>query len=123
MINIRQEMKKILRGWGHDVYLQRWKNNKYAPDIEKYTVRYTYPRLASLSNTQSPKREGLVQDVDLLYFFSWDANPREGDRIYEEDPRFASNHTMWKIKYALAMRGRGGRIEYWVCGANRELPT
>lgn len=123
MIDLRQEMHKILKNWGHNIYLQRWKNNRYDDALEKITVRYTYPRLASLGATQDFVKEGIVQDVDILYHFPWDTSPRENDRIYEEDPRFASNHTMWKVKYALPVRGRGGRIEYWICGCNREIPT
>lgn len=123
MIDLRREMTKVLRQWGHDIYLQRWKNNRYDDALEKHTVRQTYPRMSSLANTELFSKETVIQDVDLFFYFSWDVNPRENDRLYEEDPRYASNHSIWRIKYALPMRGRGGRIEYWVCGSNRESPT
>jgi len=132
MANLKRALNEILRDWGHDVFLQRkdpsgsgWQNV-----LERHTVRHTYPSVRGIPQIMSERSEGLVHAVDLVYYFRPEASPREGDRIYEHDPRYkghvgpsGSGQTTWLIDYALAMRGYGGKIEFWTIGCTREEPN
>lgn len=73
--------------------------------------------------------EGAVTNVDMVFYFQWDADPKEGDRIYVEDKRYDIAGSkdylgmeIYEVDYALANRGVGGRIEFWTVGATREKP-
>lgn len=120
----RKKMDQILGKWGHDVYLQRrlWddEDNKFLNKLEIHTVRHMYPSNRALPRTLEEKVEGLTNTVELLYFFRYNANPGEGDRIYDHDP---NSKTTWLIDWALPMRGRGGQIVYWTTGVTREGPN
>ena len=123
MIDLRLEFRNIQRKWGHDIYLQRWNNTIFAEDLEKYTVRHMYPRTAGLTDVARVGAGGMIHDVDMLYYFQHDSNPKERDRIYEKDDRYPSGYQTYTLDFALPMRGRAGRVEYWVCGASRETPS
>lgn len=124
-------LNKILREWGHEIYLQRrMPNNKgWTHTLERHTVRHMYPATRGLPQVMQEEEEGLVHNVDMLYYFRPDANPREGDRIYESSPTFEgycdenTGQTTWLIDYALPMRGEGGVITYWIAGVMRESPN
>lgn len=140
--DIRKEIHALLRDWGHDILLQRRvlesqsgiyalaDNNGFSTSLERWTVRHYVPRSSTFMNAMMSEMEGLDINGDRLYFFSWDAAPKEGDRIYEEDPRYDKVTTdaqkyasTFIIDYAQPMRGKGGRIEFWVVGCSRERPT
>lgn len=133
MVGFRQSFDGIMRHWGHDIFLQR-KNpsgNGFQDRLEKHTVRHMYPANRGLPQIVDEEMEGLVYNADMIYWFRTDASPREGDRIYERDNRYEghanraarSGQTTWLIDFALPMRGRGGRVEFWTVGVTREEPN
>lgn len=132
VIDLRRTVDRILSQTGHQILLQRrslqdtdnphpkkiWSNT-----LEKHTVRHRYGRNAGLEQVQQVEIEGQIHNVDMIYYFRWNSSPREGDRIYEMDERFENKLATLLIDYALPMRGKGGRIEYFVAGASREDPS
>lgn len=141
-IDLRQEMNALLKKWGHDILLQRRTlksksgiyatadNNGFSTKLERWTVRHSVQRESQLIAALRPKPEGMLAMLDLLYYFPWDANPKDGDRIYEIDQRYDTNiqdsvkyASTSIIEYAQAMRGVGGRIEFWIAGSMRERPN
>ena len=126
MVNIRQSFDKILRQWGHNILLQRRISTpddiepRYANTLEKHTVRHRYPANRSLGSVLEYEQQGQLHAVDMIYYFRHDASPREGDRIYEDDPRFEEGPTLWLVDYSLPLRGRNGVIDYWTVGVTRE---
>lgn len=141
MANLRKTLDIILRKYGHDIYLQRKdftihpqgphqiRNNQgYRKELEKHTVRNRFPITTGMSNVISEKLEGLAHNVDMIYYFRHDANPKEGDRIYEKDDRFKDRSiypgfATYIISYTVPNRGRGGEIAYWIAGVKREEPN
>lgn len=139
--DLRKVLAGLLRSWGHDVLLQRRvlnaqsgiyalaDNNGFATKLERWTVRHTLKRETMLPSSMQANMEGLAIKVDLIYYFTWEAAPKEGDRIYEPDQRYdptltdsQSSYTTYIIDYAVPMRGIGGRVEFWVVGCSRETP-
>lgn len=116
----RGKMDQILKEWGHNVILQRRVDDEFVNTLERHTVRHMYPANRGLPQVAEEEPEGIVHNADMIYYFRYDANPAEGDRIYEEDP---NGKTTWLIDYSLPMRGRGGQIVYWVAGVTRENPN
>lgn len=127
-VDVREHMLHIMQEWGHDVLLQRrlplqpgdlyYETGKFSDTLERHTVRNSLR--ANLGRAVEEQLEGLVTNVDTTFYFLWDANPGAGDRIYEPDPRSANGQIVWTIDYAHPMRGRGGRVEFWVCGVTQE---
>lgn len=141
MVDLRRTFNGLLRNWGHDVLLQRRLPDVYndphpkplfATKLERHTVRHMYPTNRALADVQAEHMEGLVITVDMVYYFKWDVSPEEGDRIYEIDDRVPKGDSfrtvtntvreLYTIDYALPMRGKGGSIIYWACGATRSDP-
>jgi len=125
MVSLERAINKVLSDWGHDIFLQRKTAEGWERHIERHTVRHMYPATRGLPGVQQEYSEGIARVVDLIYYFRADAKPREGDRIYELDPRYPENgnQTIWRIDYALSMRGKGGRIVYYTVGVTRESPN
>jgi hypothetical protein len=122
-------MDGILRRYGHDVYLQRRLPDsstssrvRYSTKFERHTTRNMHPSSVGLASEAEEEVEGLVHNADRVFWFRWTTDPREGDRIWEEDPRvrFKGQPSIYKIDMAHAMRGVEGRIEFWVCGCTRD---
>lgn len=131
MADLRKTMHGMLRDYGHDVLLQRRKPQEYNgphPEVEyeatleRHTTRSVFGRSAGAAGVADERPEGLVHSVDMVYYFLWDVDPQDGDRIYEMDERFVNKQSTWVIDYAYPMRGKGGRVEYWVAGVTREGP-
>jgi hypothetical protein len=122
----------ILRDEGHNVYLQRRKVDDltqaphphaiYESKLERHTTRHMHPSSTGLATMGTDKVEGRVTTVDAVYWFLWTVNPKQGDRIYENDPRYTSRQSVWEIDYAQPMRGTRGRVEFWAVGATRTSP-
>lgn len=117
---LKRSLDKILREWGHDIVLQRTTSSKntFSNKLERHTVRHMYPANRGLPNILEELPEGIIHNVDLLYYFRADAKPNEDDRIYEQDE--GHGQRTYIIDFALPMRGRGGEIVYYICGASRE---
>ena len=122
MIDPKRTFKKILKEWGHDVYLQRLlSNGNYADQFELITTRQVGQ--SGLTNTTSAHEmdEGVVVRYDAVYYFEDVVNPTEGDRIYEGfSSKLNKNYTIFKIDAVTPVRGRLGKINYWIVGASRE---
>ena len=116
----------MLRKWGHDVLIQRRVDNdyNYSSVFERVTTRHTYPANSDLVNLLKETSEGILADgVEMLYYFQANINPRTGDRIYEQIEGHPDGNIIYLIDYAIPMRGRFGKIEYWVVGATKEKPV
>jgi hypothetical protein len=125
---MRSQFESILKKWGYNVYLQRridpynTDTAKYERALEKHTVRSTYKGKASLQSVANEDLPGLNHEFDLVFYFKWDAEPRRGDRIYEENDGLPNNTARYTIDEALPMRGVAGQIIYWIVGATEETP-
>lgn len=141
-LDLRTEFSAILKKWGHDILLQRRElksqsgiyatapNNGFSTKLERWTVRHTLQRETQLIAALRTKPEGVNISADLIYYFPWNSKPKEGDRIYEVDDRYDTNlHDSIQyastsiIEYAQPMKGRGGRVEFWIVGSMRERPN
>ncbi len=122
------EFDAILREYGHDIYLNRRSqssdgNVTYSDTFERHTVRHTMGNNRALPTTQQEYKEGIFSASERLYYFRAAAQPFDGDRIYEEDPRTENRQTVWFIDGVLPMRGLNGDIDYYVAGATRLDPS
>lgn len=122
MIDAKRSFKKILREWGHDVYIQRiLPNGNHSSQYERVTTRQVGQSGMSNVNATEEMQEGLYTNYDAVYYFEDHIYPKEGDRIYENfSLKSTKNYTMFKINAVTAVRGRQGKITYWVVGATRE---
>lgn len=125
-MDIRKSADSILRKYGWDILFQRRTNKdadtkQYANALERHTVRGVMPGsslgIAGIAREQEP---GVTHDADMVYYFRYNANPEEGDRIYDNVGREDGDVRRYIIDWATPMRGANGRIEYWTTGATRE---
>lgn len=122
MIDPARTFRATLRQWGHNILLQRRLDDQmtYSSKLERITVRSHNPQLANQSNTMYENAEGLTVNAEMIYYFDSLSNPKSGDRIYEEYP---TGTQVFMIDQATPVRGRLGKIIYWVAGATREDPN
>jgi hypothetical protein len=125
MINAKRVFQKILKEWGHDIFLQRRLSDDfvYEDTLERYTTRSVYTRNISLSKAHEEMPEGIITNSDLIFYFEANVNPKSGDRIYEESFNSLEETIMYKIDDAYPVRGRFGEVNYWIVGATREIPV
>lgn len=125
-INLRLEFESMLKSNGWNIFLQRRTSDgkpTYSTTLEKHTVRNRFASSASATGLARERAEGVNVEVDNVFYFKWDVNPGEGDRIYEEFPNQRTSTTVWLIDYAQPFRGVNGEIVYWVVGATREFTS
>lgn len=122
MIDAKRSFNKILREWGHDVYLQRvLPNGNHSNRFERVTTRQVGQSGITNSNSTQELDEGIYTNYDAVYYFEDKISPKEGDRIYENfSLKSSKNYTLFRIDVASAVRGRQGKIVYWIVGATRE---
>lgn len=122
MIDAKRSFKKILREWGHDVYIQRiLPNGDYSTNFERVTTRQVGQSGVSSSLASQEQAEGLDIKYDAVYYFEDVVNPREGDRIYENySVKKNKQFTIFTVDTATPIRGRLGKINFWTVGATRE---
>lgn len=122
MIDAKRSFKKILREWGHDIYFQRiLANGNHSNQFERITTRQVGQSGSTNYQNTIESQEGIYTNYDAVYYFEDTVNPQEGDRIYENySLKAAKNYTMFRIDAVSAVRGRMGKINYWVVGATRE---
>jgi len=126
MISISRAFKNVLKEWGHDVLIQRKLDDdfNYSSRFERVTTRHMYPANSDLVNLLKENSEGVAADaVEMIYYFEAKINPKTGDRIYENIDVDPSKTTIFLVDYAIPMRGRFGKIDYWVVGATKEKPV
>lgn len=125
MMNPRVEFDTILKRYGHNVMLQRRSEPHATPGatavfedvLEIQTVRHTLPEIL---NVAVEAKEGILHTVERIYYFRYDAVPREGDRIYENIEGFPNSMMTFIVDYAEPMNGKGGEVTFWTVGATRE---
>lgn len=125
MINAKRVFNKILKEWGHDIFLQRRVSDDFVYNdvLERHTTRSTLPRTIALANAQEEVPEGTIVNSEIVYYFEHAVNPKAGDRIYEQSYNSLEDSIIYKIDDAFPVRGRLGEINYWVVGATREVPS
>ena len=125
MIDPKKAFRKILREYGHDILLQRRVSDDflYSTNFERITTRHFFPSAEVLAQAQKEDNEGFVTNVDLIFYFESEVNPKQGDRIYEESPSNINDPNVYMIDFAAPVRGRMGKIVYWTVGATRERPS
>jgi len=120
MIDPKKTLNNILKQWGHNVLVQRLIDNQhmqYESKLQRYTTRSYYPGSSGFANAMQEKTQGITISSEVIYYFQDFVNPKSGDRIYEELP---TGNEIFKIDFAAPVRGRGGKIVYWIAGATRE---
>ena len=124
MINPEKTFKKILREYGHDILLQRRISDDflYSETFERITTRHFFPSSEALAQAQREDNEGINTNVDLIFYFESEVNPKQGDRIYEESPSNVNDPNIYLLDFAAPVRGKFGKIVYWIAGATRERP-
>lgn len=125
MINPEKTFRKILREYGHDILLQRRISDDflYSQTFERITTRHFFPSSEALAQAQKEDNEGVTTNIDLIFYFESEVNPKQGDRIYEESPSNINDANIYLIDFAAPVRGKFGKIVYWIAGASRERPT
>lgn len=128
MSYMKDRFDAILIKFGHDIYLNRRVRGEdegsYSPTFEKWTVRHRGSN-STLANAQDEAIEGILSSSDRIYYFQSEAQPFDGDRIYETDPRVQRpvDQTVWQVDTAIPLRGVNGDIDYYVAGASRIRPN
>lgn len=126
-VDLRRVFESFLRKYGHDVILERHDSEDNITRYERHTTRHMYPGSGGLAGINQEQIEGITYDAEMLYYFKWNVNPREGEALFELDPRYKgfelNGATRWKFSFAIPMRGIGGRVEYWVVGVDRTDPS
>jgi len=117
-MSMKSEFEKIIRNYGHDIFLQRHTLDDkglpiYDTTFERHTIRHRLSSNRSLTGAQREMMEGVLNTSERIYYFRTDAIPSERDRIYEEDD------TKWSIDQVMPLRGENGIISYYVAGATR----
>lgn len=125
MIDAAKSFKKILREYGHDILFQRRISDDflYSDNFERITTRHFYPSSESLAQAQKEDNEGINVNVDAIYYFEASVNPKQGDRIYDDSPANINGPNIFLVDYAAPVRGRLGKIVYWIAGTTREKPV
>lgn len=128
---MRRDFDNILKQYGHDVYLQRVdesKNNteediSYLDKLEIHTVRFTITANRTLPGVRRELIEGILNTSERVYYFRYNADPFENDRIYEIQPRPNEKQSVWVIDAAVPLYGVGGNLVFWTCGATSIRPN
>ena len=125
MIDAKRMFEKILREWGHDVFLQRRLSDDfvYSDVLERHTTRSVYSRSIALTNAKEEVPEGIITNSELVYYFKKEVNPKPGDRLYEESYNSLDDAIIYVIDDSYGVRGKRGEINYWIVGATKEVPS
>lgn len=119
-ISLRDQFEGVLKKAGWNVYLQRRNGDSFSDQLEFHTVRNNFGSTHGATSEAQEEEEGVAVTPDNVFYFKWDVNPGEGDRIYERFPNQVNNTAVWLIDYAQPFRGFKGEIIYWACGVTRE---
>ena len=124
---MRSDFERIIKDYGHDVYLQRSSVDdgviSYSNTLEKHTTRFSVGIHRNLPRAQEESMEGITNTTDRTYYFQYDVKPYEGDRIYDYLDRAENDQEVWLINSSVGMRGVDGKIEFWACGVTRVDPN
>ena len=117
MIDPAKTIKRILREYGHDVLIQRRLDDDflYSETFEQVTTRHYFPSDEAMAQIQREDIEGVNTGTDV--------NPKQNDRIYEEGINNINGANLYYIDFAAPVRGKFGKIVYWIAGATKERPS
>lgn len=126
--SMKAQFESILKKYGHDIFLQRRSQTTgsevtYSDTLEIHTVRYSISSSRSIMNKGQEMIEGLLSTSERVYFFKIEANPYDGDRIYEQDPRSATHQSVWSIDTVVPLHGINGDPVYYMAAATRIQPN
>ncbi len=129
MSYMKGEFDRILKSYGHKVYLQRrvrasgTGDGTWKKELEIHLTRHRSG--SSVQGAASEAMEGMLSTSERIYYFRNEVQPFDGDRIYETDPRVQRpvDKTVWEIDAVVPMRGLGGDIEYYIAGCTRIRPN
>ena len=121
MIDLARTFRNTLREWGHDILLQRRLNDDmlYSSKMERITVRSYNAQLTGQTNSLMENIEGLNVNSEMIYYFEASANPKSGDRIYEELSSGLESQILYVIEECYPVRGKQGKIEFWTVRSNK----
>lgn len=122
MIDAARSFRKILRDWGHDIHLQRMlPNGNHNNEFEKVTTRQVGQSGSMNAKASDQYDEGISTNFEFVYYFEGNVNPKEGDRIYEDmTMKNSRSYSIFTIQAVTPVRGKFGKIVYWIAGASRE---
>lgn len=128
---MRQEFDRIIKNYGHNIYLQRrLSDGSYKDSLEIHTVRFSLGTSRGLPDIRQEATEGILNSSKRIYHFRYDAEPFENDRIYEVEPTrtkaensLASGRLIFIVDTVAPMYGIGGNLVYWQVGATRIFPS
>lgn len=125
MIDAKRVFRKILRDWGHDILYQRRLSDDfvYSDTLERITTRSMVAKTSAMATRLEEQVEGYVVNSDLIYYFEDWVEPKSGDRIYEEGDGSLDDAIVYLIDSSYGVRGRHGKINYWIVGATKESPS
>lgn len=125
MIDAKRMFEKILREWGHDIFLQRRLSDDfvYSDILERHTTRSFYAKSFSLAGAKEEVPEGIITNAEMVYYFKASVNPKPGDRIYEESHNSLEDSIIYVVDDAYGARGKRGEINYWIVGVTKDLPS
>lgn len=129
-MNLRNVVDQLLKQWGHDILLQRrvnpWTEERavFTRQLERHTTRKMHSSSTYLASLRDEQFEGVLADLDLVYWFRWDVNPTQGDRIYDNITNgVPENQEIYVIDKAVPLKGHHGRVEFWACGCTQKKPN
>lgn len=126
-MSMRSDFENVIKQYGHNVYLQRANivddDIQYSNKLEKHTSRFSVGIHRNLPRSQEEAMEGVTNTTDRTYYFKYDVNPYEGDRVYDYLDRSEDDKEIWLINSSVGMRGDDGHISFWVCGVTRIWPN
>jgi len=115
-MNLAQEFKSILIQYGHNVYVQKRRDEtgsgpymrvaggKYETHLHKYTAWRRPLRAgatASADGFAKLTEEGLPQNYDLCYYFESNTNVKASDLIIEDTPNEREPRQVSMVKKAI----------------------
>lgn len=124
MPGIADKFDYVLTNYGYDVIVRKVRSGNI--EWERHTTRSRYPAVRGLPDVGDEQEEGLVHNVDMLFYFRANADIREGDRIYEQDPRYGDGRVdgvQYVVDFALANRGIRGEVSFYTVGVTRDVPN
>lgn len=93
----------------------------FSNKLERWTVHYTMAtRKTQIPDLMQGRMEGLSISAPLIAYWTYDAAPTEGDRVYIRDSRFGNELTTWIIRYSEQVVGNYGQVTFYLTGMFRE---
>lgn len=108
-MDLKSEFESILREHGHNVYLQRRRDEdesgpyrevaggRYEPGAEKWTVWRWFPGARRIAE-QTFTPEGYVDGIDAVFYFQAEAEVKMADLISEDTPHERAPRATYRVE-------------------------